>query len=218
VLAELDRGVLEFAAAHQRVQFGQVSALAGLGDEEADQRLRGLTRSGLLVHERLWLGDRGSFRVTSAGLAEVADRCSAPGFEDRYRHALGVVWVWLAARAGTFGPLKQVLSERQMRAEDLEGTPEAPFGVELGSADPSGGVEYPDLLLVLEAGRVPVVLLLGPPSRSRLPGVLRAYAMDARVAAVLFLVSDPRLGEVVHSVAAELELSRLVQVHPAKPT
>lgn len=216
VLEEVDRRVLEFAGAHGRVGVDHVTGFCGLGAEEAGARLRELAGAGLLARERLGRKDPRSFRVTAAGLAQVERRLPAPGFGPRYGHARGVVWLWLAARDGTFGPVERVLSEREMRAEDLEGSSDGPFGVELPSSA-GGRVHYPDLLLVLAAGRVPVVLQGRPPPRAQLRMVLRGYAADARVAAVLFLISDLRVGEIVQSVAAGLELSRLVHVQLAKP-
>ena len=39
-----------------------------------------------------------------------------------YWHDVGAAWLWLAARNGAFGPMREVLAERVMRSRDARGT------------------------------------------------------------------------------------------------
>jgi hypothetical protein len=90
-----------------------------------------------------------------------------------YRHDVGAAWIWLAAKAGTFGAPQQSLSERVMRHHDqmlvsahldasgvrrfsAGGVDEGRFGVSVRNG---GGrvLVYPDLMLVFERGRCAVV-------------------------------------------------------------
>jgi hypothetical protein len=103
-----------------------------------------------------------------------------------------------------------------MRTEDLEPSRDAPFAVEPHQFGGSRGVHYPDVMLLVPSGRVAIKLLLSAPPVEQLEAVLRAYAADVRMQAVLYLVVDPRLGGPVESAAAGLELSAMVHVQLAR--
>lgn len=208
--AEADRRVLGFAATQRVVVVDQVARLLGGGVDGAAEVVGGLVGAGLLARDRAGAGGGGYLRITAAGLEEIGSRLSAPGFEWPAAHAVGVGWLWLMAGAGSFGAVERVLSEPEMRLEDRLGGAGAPFA----SRSDSGARCFPDLLLLTESGRVPVQLLLVASGGRRLERLFRSYAADARVAAVLCLVVDPRLGRLVQSVAAWLELTALVHVQP----
>ena len=215
-MGNADQQVLEFAAAHRLVVAGQVGSLLGEDPVEAGERLVGLERAGLAASDRVDAAAPAFFRITSAGLRTIGSRLPAPGFDPCYQHALSAGWLWLIASAGRLGSVEGVLSERQMRAEDREGGPEAPFDVRPGEFGGRGEVHYPDLMLFTGSGRVAVELLLAPAGQRDLGAVLRAYGADARVHAVLVLVGDPRVGRLVQSVAGKLELTSLVRVQMAR--
>ena len=51
-----------------------------------------------------------------------------------YDHDVGVAWLWLAARSGTFGPMREVLSERTLRSHDMgSDRTDPPIGVRRGA-------------------------------------------------------------------------------------
>lgn len=215
VVSEGDSRVLEFARAHSVVLADQVVGLLEETGPEVEERLGSLSRAGFLVCDRVGPQGPDCFRITGAGLRAIGSRFAPPGFDPRCRHAVGAGWLWLAAHGGTFGSVEGVVSERQMRVEDREGGADSPFFVqpEQFGGDPER--HYADLMLLMRPGRVAVELLMVGPVQRRLEAVLRAYAADARIRAVLYLVVDPRLGRLVQSAAARLELSPLVHVQPA---
>ncbi|MBV9836824.1 MAG: hypothetical protein JO156_01805 [Solirubrobacterales bacterium] len=210
VLNDLDREVLRFAAAHCLVAPDHVSALTSAPIAEAGARMVRLAANGLLVRDRLAAAGWGCFRITCAGLRAVASGLPPPRLTRCHRHDVGVPWVWLAARDGVFGSIDRVLCEREMRGalSDVD----APFEVQ---PDGEHG-HFPDVMLLTRSGRIPVELPLAAPAAEQLAAILRAYAADARVVAVLYLVVDPWVGELVQSVVGQLELTQLVHVQPAR--
>jgi hypothetical protein len=113
-----DRELLEFAAAQSLVTAEQAAVLRQETVDEAYASLTRLVDRGSLAAVRIHAEDRGCFRVTRAGLEAAGRGLPVPGFVRRVGHAVGVGWVWLAAREESFGPVERVLSERQMRLED----------------------------------------------------------------------------------------------------
>jgi hypothetical protein len=135
---------------------------------------------------------------------------------DAHRHDVGVAWLWLAAQRGAFGSLDEIVSERRMRSHD--GTPEGrerPFGVRLGGVGPHGHdrLHYPDLLLETSTGhRVGLELELTSKGRTRREEILGAYAGDARVEAVVYVVDKPSVGRAISVSAARLGIPDRVHV------
>jgi len=133
-----------------------------------------------------------------------------------YDHDVGVAWLWLAARAGTFGPLRDVIGERRMRSLDATAPPSAqPHAVRLGGVGASGRerLHYPDLLLVTPEGkRIAVELELSSKGRRRREQILSGYAADVHVDAVLYLVRSRQLGRAIQASARRMEISPLVHV------
>jgi hypothetical protein len=231
-LDDRDREVLAFVAAHRMVAADHVMVLLAKDVGTAHGRLGQLEAEGFVRRERLFRRGPDCYRITPAGLSSIRSDLAPPEFDPRYRHDVGVAWVWLAATRGTFGTLDRVVTEREMREADqkwsepggldgdVAGRPAAdvgapPFGVPVTGVDGDRSRHYPDLLLI-GRGRVAVELQLALPSPRRLREILVGYGADARVWAVLFLVVDPEIAGRVESAAAQLGISQMVQVQPAK--
>jgi hypothetical protein len=113
-----------------------------------------------------------------------------------YRHDVGVVWLSLAARDGSFGNLKRFLSAREMAALDQSGGSAEVLGVEPprsfgASVRGSEQTVFPDLGLVLgDWGWVALFLQLTVPARSELAWLLRWYGADRLARWMLFLADD----------------------------
>ena len=233
-MRDADRGVLTFAAAHHLVLAEQVARLLGTDAGAARDRLARLQGDGLIRRTRMLVVDRGCYQITSAGLAAIVSELPPPRFDlSRYRHDAGAGWLWLAAtKGGNFGPVEQVLSEREMRARDtrrsadaLEAERRRPtpvttqptgpwFGVRPGGieAPPSTGLHYPDLLLTTSEGRVPIELELSRPNAEQLSATMSAYAAQSNIRGVLYMTDDPRVARVIETVSGRLGISPLIHL------
>jgi hypothetical protein len=216
-----DRRLLAFAADHRLVLAVHVQGLLGISLDAARTRLRALTRAGYLRYERKLSGP-GCYLIARKGLGAIGSPLPRPRDVDLacFTHDVGLALLWLAARAGAFGTMRDVVSERQMRSHD--GRPEhrdEPLGVRLPGVGPRGGDRrhYPDLLLETATGhRVAVELELTPKSRSRREEILGGYAADARIDAVLYLADRESVRQAVAGSAARLGISSLVHVQRAQ--
>jgi len=216
-LTDRDRELLGFLAEHRTVLGGHVQALLGVSAAAAYSRLRSLTGSGFVRREALFYRQGACYQITGKGLAAIGSGLSRPHIDLRqYSHDIGVGWLWLAARAGTFGALREVISERSMRSHDATGDGRhAPLGVRLGGVGRGGRerLHYPDLLLVDVTGeRVALELELSGKSRPRREMILAGYGADARIDAVVYLVDDPAIGRGIQESARKLGISRRVRV------
>jgi hypothetical protein len=216
-ITERDRELLAFVAEHRLVLAAHVRSLLGISEGAAYARLRALSGAGFLTHTALFQGEPGCYQIAGKGLRVIGSDLPRPRIDLRcYRHDVGVAWLWLAARDGALGPIREVISERRLRSHD--GTVDGrsrPLGVRLGGLGPGGRdrLHYPDLILVGTDGRrIAVELELSSKGRSRREKILAGYAADARVDAVLYLVDDPRVGRGVRSSASRLDISELVHV------
>ncbi|HWE32318.1 MAG TPA: hypothetical protein VG410_02470 [Solirubrobacteraceae bacterium] len=226
-LSERDRAVLEFAAEHKLVLAAQVAVLLGVSEDAAARRMRGLRDHRLLFRDRPYERHPPCYQATERGLRAIGNPLRAPRSIDRqhYRHDVGVGWLWLAARAGVWGELAVVVSERTMRSRDgtaqqlpIATAPER-FGVRLGGYGPGGRerLHYADLLLVDSAGhRIALELELSAKDRPRREKILAGYAADARIDAVLYLVDRPAVGAAVRESARRMQISDLVHVQPVR--
>lgn len=220
-LTERDRRLLAFAADHRLVLERQLERLAGT---KLGGRLRVLADHEYLSRGRVF-AER-YYQIRPKGLAAVGSKLPAPRFNlTGYKHDVGVAWLWLAARGGTFGPVDEVLSERVMRSHDgaLECVGD-PFGVRLGGVGRRGNarLHYPDLLVVSpEGGRLALELELTAKGRERRELILGGYGADRRIDRVLYLVEDdPRgrsTGRLVKTAAREMGLSDRVLLQLVKP-
>ena len=216
-LGERDRLVLAFAAEHRLILAAQAGVLLGVSTGAAAARLRTLTRAGHLRFERKLIGP-GCYLIDRHGLRAIGSDLPRPRDVDlaAYGHDVGLGWLWLAANRGAFGRLDGVVSERRMRSHDARarGSSE-PLGVRLPGAGPRGGARrhYPDLLLECGTGhRIAVELELSGKGRVRREAILGGYAADARIDAVLYLVSDRAIGQAIERAAAKVGNSSRVLV------
>lgn len=216
-----DRRLLAFAAEHRLVLAVHVQGLLGVSLGAARTRLRALTRAGYLRYERKLSGP-GCYLIERKGLGAIGSTLPRPRDLDLacFRHDVGLAWLWLVARAGAFGTMREVVSERQMRSHDgrTENRDE-PLGVRLPGVGPRGGERrhYPDLLLETATGhRVAVELELTPKSRARREEILGGYAADARIDAVLYLADRESVRQAIAGSAARLGISSLVHVQRVK--
>ncbi|MGO9956573.1 MAG: hypothetical protein ACLP50_11415 [Solirubrobacteraceae bacterium] len=217
-LTERDLILLAFVAEHRFVIPGHVAGLLRTSPRAASTRLRALVRAGHLRSDDAVRHEPTFYQITRAGLKAVGSDLPAPRDVDigTRRHDIGLAWLMLAARAGRFGPLRDLISERRMRSHDgrAEGRG-SPFGVRLGGTGPRGTprLHHPDLIAVTAAGRrVAFELELSSKPRGRREGILAGYAADRRIAAVVYLVDIPAVGRAITRSAARLEIAELISV------
>jgi hypothetical protein len=222
LINQRDHAVLAMLAQHRVVATPQLAALLGVTEETASRRLRALSAEGLVVHRHVFSGLPAATLITRKGLGAVESPLPAPRLDlAGYRHDIGVGWLWLAAQHGTFGALQGCVSEREMRSHDgkmrhADPTVAAtPYGVgPLGiGRDGSAERHYPDLMLRTATGKsVAVELELTPKSHHRLATIMRAYAGDSSIDAVLYLVPNARMVQHIQDAARDAHISDLVRV------
>ncbi len=217
-ITDTDRALLGFAAEHRFVIAGQVAALLGVSEAAAEARLRRLGTGGhLRRHRELHRGPTWH-QITRAGLRAVGSDLPAPrGFDlATHRHDAGLGWLMLTARAGRFGPLERIISERRMRSHDGRTNDAAQrYGVRLGGVGPGGRdrLHYPDLVVVTQTGhRVAFELELSTKGVARREGILAGYAADRRIDAVVYLVEHASVGRAIERSASRMGISDLVRV------
>jgi len=172
--------------------------------------------------ERLLRGRASSVRITGAGLEAIGSLLPAPGFDlGGYRHEVAVVWLWVAAwRRRSGRPSGCCRGGRCRGSIERRVTPVARRAVSLirslrsGSGSP--GLCYPDVGLVVAAGRVPLHLPLRMPGPGELEALLAGYRSASGFAGVVFVVEEPGVGEVVRAAAARLGMGEVVHVQSAE--
>jgi DNA-binding MarR family transcriptional regulator len=216
-----DRLILETLAEHRLIVPAHVHVLLGVSVSTASGRLRALASEGYVVARRVFADRPTNYQITRKGLAAVGSHLPAPQLDLRaHAHDVGVAWLWLAARSGTFGPLSAVVSERTMRSLDARrdsqmATAPGPLGVRLGGTGPAGRerLHYPDLLLITADGRrIAVELELSAKGAGRRDKILAGYGADPRIDAVLYLVNRPALAIAIRSSARRLGIAHHVHV------
>lgn len=217
LITERDQVVLAFLAEQRLVVTPQIQALLGVTQRVAQDRLRSLREGGYVEQRRIFDGYPACSRITTQGLAAIGSRLPAPRIDlASYQHDVGLGWLWLAARGGTFGTLRALRSERDLRSHDARGDRDGrALGVGLGLVGPGGReqLHYPDLLIETASGRrVALELELTGKSQSRLERIMMGYAADARIDAVLYLVPDHRIGDPIVQAARAAGISDLVSV------
>jgi hypothetical protein len=223
-----DIELLEFASRQRIVLSSHAQALLTVSADAAASRMRALARAGLLDHQALFDRQPRCYWITRHGLQAIGSSLSPPRMDLRsYRHDIGVAWLWLAARSGAFGPLRDITSEREMRSRDAAAAHAArnagggaePLAVRLGGIGPGGRerLHYPDLLLTGAGGRrVAVELELTSKAGSRRQRILAGYGADRRVDAVLYLVDSRAVARAIRSSAARLGILERVHVQGAQ--
>jgi len=216
-ITERDRELLEFIAEQRLVLASHVQTLLRISQPAAYARLRALCDAGLLVREQRLHRQPSCYLVTRSGLAATGSELPAPRLDLRsYDHDVGLAWLALLARSGTFGPMREIICERHLRSRDARAErDQQPLAVRLGGHGAGGRerLHYPDLLLVDPAGRrIAVELELTAKGRRRREQILRGYAADRRVDVVLYLVRDRVLARSLAASARRLGISERVHV------
>ncbi len=228
-LTERDALLLEFLAEHRFARPSHAARLLQVSARTATARLNRLEQAGYLERDRPYGGQPDHYQITRQGLAAIASDFGPPRADlSAYEHDIGLAWVWLAARSGAFGPLRELISERRLRSHDARArnreSPAAPverLGVRIPGEGRGGGerLHYPDLLLETATGhRVAIELELSDKGRKGLEKVISAYAGDRRIDAVLYLVDDDRIFRNVQASARKFGLENLVHVQRVRFT
>lgn len=207
-----DLELLEFIAEHRFILPTHAESFLG---RPARRSLTSLLDAGLIERERS-LGGPGCYLATRQGF-RAAGRSYRPRAVSygSYQHDVGLAWLWLATRAGTFGEMREIVSERAMRSSDRSPGPGERLGVRLGGYGASGTerLHYPDLLLITPDGqRIAFELELTGKSRTRRERILAGYGADARIAAVVYLVQSAWTGRAIQDTARRIGISDLVHV------
>ncbi len=215
-VTQRDLRLLAFIAEHGFVLAAHAQAFLGTAPH---RRLRALSEARLLRVDRGASGPA-SYRVTRRGLTAVGRSYGSRARpEATYRHDVGLTWLWLAARAGRLGPVREIVSERAMRSHDFTRGDAAPLGVRTLSFGRGGfgGLHHPDLLLTTPSGkRIAVELELSAKGPKRLDPIITGYALDHRIDAVLYLVESRAVGEKVIASARRAGISDRVHVQLAR--
>lgn len=218
-VTDRDLELLRFAAAHRFVLACHVQALWGSDRAVSYRRLSGLTRAGLLAHERIFHAQPGVYRATAGGLDAIDSPLPTPAVDLRtYRHDVGTAWLWLAARAGTYGSPLELWTERELRSHDRRDltSGDEPLGVEIDGYDRAGQprLHHPDVL-VITAGRhgTALELELSLKSRRRLERILLGYATSPHVDRAMYLTDAHHVARGLGEVVSALGLDGVVSVH-----
>lgn len=222
-LTERDEQALSFLAEHRLALPAHVAVLLGTSASAATARLNKLANAGLLKRQPAFPGEPRWYQITHDGLAVIGSSLGTPRVDLRtYEHDVGVGWLWLAARGGTFGPLQEIVGERRLRSHDASREPGGePLAVRLGGFGPHGRerLHYPDLVLrTVDGRRVALELELTPKSRTRLETILAGYGADPRFAGVVYLVKRTSLARSVQAAARRVGIAPLVHVQRVRST
>jgi hypothetical protein len=216
--------LLSVMAVHELVLAEQAATLLEVTVEEATGQLDDLCEQGLLSRVRLSRQSPAVYRVTERGAALVDPALPPlrPLGSFSYRHAVAVVSLWAAGRAGSLGEVHEVLTRRGIqaaeatgRAGSLLGTPGATFkdkAPAIGESDVD--LAYPDVaLLPVTGGFVTVDIMLTVPDPERVQTMIGRSHRDKRLVAQLFLVEhDGSTRELIERTAIELGLADRVHV------
>ena len=221
-LTPADLSVLGPLAEHRILIAPQVAVLLGVSERTAARRLKRLHDAGLVLHRQIFAGAPHAARITSRGLRAAGSQLKAPNLNlNEYRHDVGVAWLWLAARAGSFGELSAMTSDRRMQADDaaaVSAGARARWGIGVGMLGHHGAPQhhYPDLLLEMATGhRVAVELELTGKSARRMGRIM--LASDARVDQVLYLAANQRIAQRVTDSARRAGIGDRVHVQLLAP-
>jgi len=222
-LTDHDLELLAFLAEHRLALPAHVAALLRTSAAAASTRLNKLADTGLVKRQAPFPGEPHSYQITRTGLAYIGSHLPTPRVDVRaYEHDVGVAWLWLATRGGTFGPVQERTGERRLRSDDGARDPDAePVGVRLGGFGPHGRerLHYPDLILRTADGRrVALELELTPKSRTRLETILAGYGADPRFDGVVYLVQSATVARGVQAAARRVGISERVHLQRVRMT
>jgi hypothetical protein len=224
LLTQRERVVLGPLAEHRLLIVPQVALLLDVGERTAVNRLKALGQRGLLSFGPIFQGLPWAASIENGGLRGLGSTLKAPQINlNEYTHDVGVGWLWLAARAGSFGELRGLTTERRMQAEDgARGAAgqDSRWGVGLGLLNNHGHPQrhYPDLMLEMASGhRVAVELELTAKSAGRMQRIITAYASDARVDHVLYLAANAAIAARVSDSGHSAGIAERVHVQLLAP-
>lgn len=215
--------MLWFLAEHRMALPDHVVALLGVTEQAAGARLNRLAKAGYIETVRLFHNQPAMHLIVRDGLRVLGSALPEPKVDvHSYQHDVGVAWLWIAARRGTFGPLREVVGERRMRSHDgARDRDSEPFAVKLGGLGPWGRerLHYPDLLLRTADGRrVALELELSSKGRARRERILAGYAADPRFDGVVYLVQSGSVARGVKASARRLGVSSLIHIQRVRST
>jgi hypothetical protein len=222
-LTPADIELLWFLAEHRMALPDHAAALLNSTVEAARARLAKLAAAQYVRKEELFHKQPPMFLIAREGLEVLGSRLPVPRRDvHAYEHDAGVAWLWIAARHGTFGSLREILGERRMRSHDGARDPAIePHGVRLGGAGRRGreALHYPDLLLHTADGRrVALELELSSKGRLRLERILAGYAADARIDGVVYLVRSAATERSIQAAARRVGVESLVHIQRVRST
>jgi hypothetical protein len=222
-LGAQDLELLWFLAEHRMVLPDHAAALLGTTEAAASARLSRLAKAQYVDRARLFHDQPAMHLISRDGLKVLGSTLPLPKVDvHAYQHDVGVAWLWIGARRGTFGPLRALVGERRMRSQDGARDRDAePFGVKLGGVGPRGGesLHYPDLLLGTTDGRrVALELELSSKGRDRLERILAGYAADPRIDEVVYLVQNATVARSVAAATRRLGIASLVHIQRVRST
>lgn len=222
-LGAQDLELLWFLAEHRMALPDHAATLLGTTVEAAKARLARLASAGYVRSESLFRKQPAMHLIARAGLEVLGSALPTPRRDvHAYVHDVGVAWLWIAARQGTFGPLREIVGERRMRSHDGSRDPGSePFAVKLGGVGPRGreSLHYPDLLLRTADDRlVALELELSSKGRVRLERILAGYAADPRIDGVVYLVQNATVARSVQAAARRLGIASLVHIQRVRST
>lgn len=222
-ITDRDRDLLNLVAAHRFVFAEHAHEWLGTTRSIAYRRLHLLTHAGLLRYERIFHAQPGVYTVTNGGLAIAYSPLQRPTIDLRlYRHEANVPALWLAARAGVFGPAAAIHTEREVVHHDTATSchGQAPLGVPLGGFDRAGRLRLhsPDVLVShADDRRTALELELSLKGRGRLDEILRAYHLDDSVQRVVYLADQHHVADAVNRVADLLAPDKVTVVRVSLP-
>jgi hypothetical protein len=223
-LTEREASVLGPLAEHRILIVPQVALLLGVSDSTALRRLSQLENERLLELQRIFKGVPAAATIRSRGLRALGSSLKPPQLNfNEYRHDVGVGWLWLAARAGSFGELRGLTTDRRMQAEDaaaLAAGRGSRWGVGVGLLGSHGQPQrhYPDLTLDMASGhRVAIELELTAKSSRRLNRIMIGYASDASIDSVLYLAANRSIATRVQESARRAGIPERVHVQLLAP-
>ncbi len=200
-----------------------VAALLGTSERAARARLGRLVAGGYVRRAPLFHKQPAMHLIERDGLKVLGSRLPKPELDvHTYQHDAGVAWLWVAARRGTFGPLREVIGERRMRSHDgRRDQGSEPLGVKLGGVGPRGreALHYPDLLLrTVDGRRFALELELSSKERRRLAKIMAGYAADPRIDGVVYLVESRTVARSVQAAARRAGISSRVRIQRVRST
>jgi hypothetical protein len=222
-LSEKDLELLWFLAEHRMALPEHVAALLGTTERTAKARLGKLANAGYVRSEALFHKQPAMQLITRHGLRVLGSRLPEPERDvHAYQHDAGVAWLWIAARRGTFGPVREIVGERRMRSHDAARDADSePHAVKLGGVGPRGRerLHYPDLLLLTADGRrIALELELSSKGRVRLERIMAGYGADPRIDGVVYLVPSASVARSVQAAARRTGISSLVHIQRVRST